>query len=159
MRIFDMLPTTELGTKEIHKRRSVMVEGGSVPRAKVMDQAMIDRYLMKGYLTLAQHQAGEYLLEQASKSGIYAKAPPPDHTGGGSAGSTVPMGMFPFGRTLTLVKRRYGPVCAYLVQEVVCHDWDVSDSETRMEALRKGLQLISERRMMGGRNPARHLRG
>ena len=39
---------TDLGTAEIYKRHSVMVEGGRVPRAKVMDQTLIDRYLVDG---------------------------------------------------------------------------------------------------------------
>ena len=29
---------TDLGTNEIHKRHSVMIEGGKMPRAKVMDR-------------------------------------------------------------------------------------------------------------------------
>jgi len=64
---------TDLGTPEIHKRHSVMVEGGSLPRAKVMEQTVVDRLLMNCLLTLAQHQAGEYLLSQASQAGIFAK--------------------------------------------------------------------------------------
>ena len=32
---------TDLGTKEIYKRHAVMVEGGNMPRAKVMDQTLI----------------------------------------------------------------------------------------------------------------------
>ena len=38
---------TDLGTNEIHKRHSVMI-GGKMPRAKVMDQTLIDRYLIDG---------------------------------------------------------------------------------------------------------------
>ena len=61
---------TDLGTPEVHKRHAVMVEGGTMPRAKVMDQNLIDRYLMDGLLTLGEHQAGEYVLSQAMKAGI-----------------------------------------------------------------------------------------
>ena len=43
---------TDLGTNEIYKRHSVMIEGGKVPRAKVMDQTLIDRYLVDGIISL-----------------------------------------------------------------------------------------------------------
>lgn len=148
---------TELGNKEIHGKHSVMVEGGPVPRAKVMDQAMIDQYLMKGLLTLAQHQAAEYLLGQAAKAGIWAKAPDPDRPMGGEK-SNVPLGIIPMAQTLKLVSRKYGEYHAYLVQEVVCHDWDVSGSPEKMKVLIDSLQHISNCRMSGGKNPVRHLK-
>ena len=44
--------TTELGTPEMHSQHSVMIEGRTLPRAKVMDQALVDEYLMDGLLTL-----------------------------------------------------------------------------------------------------------
>jgi hypothetical protein len=134
-----------------------MVEGGPVPRAKVMDQAMIDRYLMLGELTLAQHQAGEYLLGQAAKSGIYARAPNPDTVQGGQK-NFIPMGVFAFGRTLDLLTKRFGEENSRLVAQVVCHDLDVSGDEESMELLQDSLQLISDRRMSGGRSPARHIK-
>ena len=58
---------TDLGTNEIHKRHSVMVEGGKMPRAKVMDQLVVDKMLMNGILTLQQHQAAEYLMKTGSR--------------------------------------------------------------------------------------------
>ena len=61
---------TDLGTNEIHKRHSVMIEGGKMPRAKVMDQTLIDRYLIDGLLTLQEHQAAEYVLSQGSAAGL-----------------------------------------------------------------------------------------
>ena len=148
---------TELGNKEIHERHSVMVEGGLVPRAKVMDQAVIDKYLMKGSLTLAQHQAAELLLGQAAKAGLWAKSPDPDRPVGGEK-SNVPLRIIPMANTLKLVSKKFGEYHAYLVQEVVCHDWDVSGSPDKMKALTDSLQHISNYRMSGGRNPIRHLK-
>ena len=55
-----MKSNTELGTPEIHQRHSVMIEGGTVPRAKVMDGTVVDRYLMDGLINLQQHMACEY---------------------------------------------------------------------------------------------------
>ena len=63
---------THLGNRQLHKRHSVMIEGGMIPRAKVMDQTLIDRYLMKGLIDLTQHQAGEYLLRQACLAKLWA---------------------------------------------------------------------------------------
>jgi hypothetical protein len=152
-------PVTELGTQEIHRKHAIMVEGGTVPRARVIDQMMIDRYLMQGEITLAQHQAGEYLLEQASKAGMFAKAPPMGRTiVDGNGKPSIPGGLFAYGRTVNLVKRRYGVYHAYLVQEVVCHNWDVGDDEKKMDCLRDALQVICDRRISGGRSPARHLK-
>ena len=151
-------PTTELGTPEVHKRHSVMIEGGPVARAKVMDQCVVDRYLMDGLITLAQHQAAELILSKAAKAGMFAKAPDPDKPRGGGKKGHVPAGIFSLARTLKTVTRRYGEYHTYLVQEVVCHNWDVSDSPKKMVALKESLQAISDHQMSGGANPARHLK-
>ena len=42
------------------------------PRAKVMNQTMIDQYLMYGMLDLAQHRAGEYLLGETGARSRHA---------------------------------------------------------------------------------------
>ena len=150
-------PTTHLGNKQLHKQHSVMIEGGAVPRAKVMDQTIIDRYLMQGKLTLAQHHAGEYLLGQAAKAGLW---PTGVNLSGtrveGATPNYVPFGAFPFGRTLVMVRRRFGDFHAYLTREVVCYDWDVSADDYRMGCLRESLDWIDERRMR--RNPLHRLR-
>lgn len=151
-------PHSELGNREIHKKKSVMIEGGPVPRAKVMDQMVVDRYLMDGLLTLAQHQAAEFLLGQASIAGIWAKAPDPDRPRGGKKDYT-PTGVFPFSDTLKIVSKKFGPIASYIVEEVVCHNWDVSDNAVRMKVLQDSLQLICDRRMSGGRNPVNRLKG
>ena len=64
-----------------------------------------------------------------------------------------------FGRTMKLISDRYGPYCKYLVEEVVIHGWDVSQDPKKLKALKEGLSWVAERRMAGGRNPVRHLRG
>ncbi|MBM54249.1 MAG: hypothetical protein CMB36_04375 [Euryarchaeota archaeon] len=150
---------TDLGTKEIHKRHAVMVEGGTMPRAKVMDQNVIDRYLMDGLLTLGEHQAGEYILSQAVKAGIFSK-PLRYEAGSGDANpdSMASDALMRYGKTLRLVGRRYGDYARYLVEEVVVHGWDISASKERLLTLKKGLGWIAERRMSGGKNPVRHLK-
>ena len=134
---------TNLGTAELRKRHSVMIEGGNVPRAKVMDQHLIDRYLMTGLLTLPEHRAGELLLLQASTAGFWptgvdlSKTRVPN-----GARSYVPFGTFPFGRTISLVRDRYGDRHAYVVQEVVCHERDVASNDRLTKCLKESLKLI-----------------
>ncbi len=149
---------SDLGSPEVHQRHSVMVEGGTVPRAKVMDQSLIDRYLMDGLLTLQEHQAGEYVMGQALKAGLYTK-PLNYEAGSGEASpdSVASEALMRYGRTLDLVGRRFGPYAKYLVEEVVIHGWDISDNSNRLKGLKKSLAWISERRMMGGKDPLRHM--
>lgn len=151
---------TDLGTKEIYKRHSVMVEGGNMPRAKVMDQTLIDRYLIDGLITLSQHQAGEYVMSQALQAGLYTKPLSSEPSSGERAKDSVATeSLMRYGRTLDLVSKRFGPYHKYLVEEVVLHDWDVSDDAKKMGVLKEGLDWISERRLAGGRNPLRRLKG
>ncbi len=140
-----------LGNTELRNHHSVMLEPGIVPRAKVMDQHMIDRYLMRGLLDLNQHHAGERLLQQAAHAGIWATGINWQTTGGGAGVSNyIPFGMFPFGRTLAKVEKYCGKRSAFIVQRVVCYDWDVSEDEKKMKHLRAGLNVIGSRRR---RNP------
>ncbi len=117
---------TDLGTKEIYKRHSVMIEGGKMPRAKVMDQLVVDRMLMNGLLTLQEHQAAEYILSQAASAGVYAKPLNYEPKSSGGMAKNGPEG---------------------------------SDSPDRLKVLKKGLSWVADRRMAGGRNPVRHIRG
>jgi hypothetical protein len=137
---------THLGTKQLHKQHSVMIEGGMVPRARVMDQTMIDKYLMQGRINLAQHQAGEYLLRQAATARLWPTGVNlSDTRTSGGRRNFVPFGVFPYGRTLVKIKKRYGWFHAYLVGEVVVHDWDVSGDTYKMQCLLEGLDWISQR--------------
>ena len=150
---------THLGNKRLHKNKSVMIEGGQVPRARVMDQCIIDRYLMRGLLDLKQHQAGEFILKQAS----IAKAWPTgvDWSGsmaGGGKRNNVPFGVFPLGQTLSAIEDRYGWFHMYVTSEVTIHDWDVSANEFMLDCLREGLNWVADRRMVGRPDPLGRLK-
>lgn len=152
---------TDLGTNEIHKRHKVMIEGGKMPRAKVMDQRVVDKMLMEGMLSLQQHQAAEYLMNQASKAGLYTRPLSyQDMTSGGKrvSDSMASESLMRYGRTLALVERRFGAYHKYVVEEVVIHDWDISGDDNKLKILKEGLDWIADRRMAGGRNPMRHIR-
>ena len=148
------IANTDLGTPEIHKTKSVMVEGGSVPIARVMNQTTIDSYLMSGLIDLQQHLDGEYLMDKAVKAGIFSKGSG-WRTEIASHGkmNNVPMGMEPYRKTIRSIVKRYGDHHAYVVNEVVCHDWDVRDSDHNMLTLTESLHWIADTRIGGGRNP------
>jgi len=145
---------THLGNKELHRRHSVMIEGGNVPRARVMTQIIIDKYLMRGLIDLIQHQAGEYLYRQAGKAGIWPTGANWKGTGKG-VGNYVPFGAFPYGRTLSLVDRELTWFHSYLVAQVVCQDFDVSEHKLRMKCLLEALDLIAARKL---RSPVRRFK-
>ena len=150
---------SDLGTPEIHRQKSVLVEGGPVPRAKVMDQNLIDRYLMDGLLSLQEHQAAEYVLNQAVQAGLFTKPLRYEASSGGSASDPMANeSLERFGRTLRLVKKTLGAYHKAILQEVVLNDWDISVNPDRLRVLKESLQVISERRMSGGKNPMRHLK-
>lgn len=150
----------ELGNKEIHKKHLVAIEGGERPTARVLDQHPFDRYLVDGEITLAQHQACEYLLQQAVLSGYFTKGQDFNSSGGGGShkSKTPPDKVVNFGRTVKLVKNKYGEHGAWLIQEVVLHDYDASKDEKLFNKFKLCLDLIVEFRLSGGRNPLRHMR-
>lgn len=150
---------THLGNSQLHRNKSVMIEGGRYPRAKVMNQHMIDQYLMRGYLNLPQHKAGEYLLGQAAKAGVWASTANMSGTKvQGKKNDFTPSDAFGFIRSIRAVYKRYGWFHSWLVVEVVVRDWDVSDSSMRMICLREALDWIAERRMGGVPDPLRMLK-
>lgn len=152
-------PQSELGTKEIHKRHSVMVEGGSVQRARVMDQTPFDRFLMDGEITLAQHQACEYILNQALMAGLFVTGINLNRAGGRRHGSSTPPDMVErYGRTIKIISDRLGALGEYIVQETVLHGADFSKNANHMAILKEGLDLIVQYRLSGGRSPVRFLK-
>ena len=63
---------TSLGSPELHKQHSIMVEGGTYPRSRVMDQTVFDRYLMEGSIDLSQHRSAEFKLNMAARANMWA---------------------------------------------------------------------------------------
>lgn len=152
-------PKTDLGTPEIHKRHTTLIRGGAIEKAKVMDQMIFDRMLLEGMITLAQHQACEYVLHQASKAGIYTSGL--DWSGAGGGGDNGPKGprdmIMRFGKTLSIVRRKHGEYASYLVEEVICHNWDITESKDKMKIFKAGLDSIVDRKMVGF-DPMRHIK-
>ena len=152
---YDEEQHTDLGTKEIHQRKSVMIEGGPVPRAQVMDQNVIDKYLMKGWLTLIQHQAGEFYLNAATHAGIFVKAQNYAKVPGGS-GDHINYS-HAYSSLVKMVKRFAGDGAVIALHDAICGEQDVREIDGKWNELLKGLDAIVDNRLSGGRSPARHL--
>ena len=141
-------PTTHLGNKQLHRKHRVEVEPGPVPRARVKDQHLIDSYLLDKVISARQHQAGEYFLAQAGRAGVWAKGINWNSSGGGrGTPNYVPFGAFPYGRTLAVVKKRFGRFHSYVLNEVVVHGWDVSHDEYLLTCFKEALNWVADRRM------------
>ena len=145
---------TDLGTFEIYKRHSVMVEGGAIPRARVMDQCVIDRLLMSGALTLSQHSAGEHLLNKAVQGGLFVRGGGWDLVAAsGSAGSNVPVALEGYRRLVRSLVKRLGADRSRLVVDVVCFNQRCEGAS--VDILKEGLDLIGG--ATGYTSPLRHL--
>jgi hypothetical protein len=151
-------PTTHLGNRELHRQHSIMITGGAIPVAKVMDQHVIDKYLMHGLLSLSQHRAGEFVLGKAADAGMWA-------TGVNLSGlmvqlgkhDNVPFRLFPFGKILTSVRRQLGEPHVYVLTEVICKEKDVQHRKQYMTCLREALDCVANR-YTGGNRHLRSLR-
>ena len=141
-------PTTYLGNKQLHKQHSVMVEGGTVPRARVMDQAAIDKMLMAGTLSLKQHRAAEYVLGQTVRAGLYARGV--NLQGSGVAGGVddhVPAGLDAYSATMHAVRKRCGDFHEYILRAVIVKDVDVSAKAYDLKCLQEALDCVANERM------------
>jgi len=139
---------TSLGTPELHKRHSVLIEGGPMPRSRVLSQTRIDKLLMAGSLSLAQHQAGEHCMSQYSLC-----APRGINWGGirvsGGKRDHIPWGSIPFNGTLAMVKKRLSWFHMLVLKEVIVNDLPVHQN-IRLSCLKAALDLVADQRMGGG---------
>ena len=132
---------TNLGNRQLHRQHAVMIETGKIPRARVMDQHIIDRYLMRGLLTLNQHKAAEYILLQATRAHIWPTGLDWQKTGSTDGlHNYVPFGVFPLGRTLAVIRRWLGERCSDIVVKVICCNKDIG--EENLDSLREALDII-----------------
>jgi hypothetical protein len=148
---------TDLGTKEIHQRHRVMVESGHAPKAKVLDQIILDAMLMDDLIDIPQHQAGEYLLAQALEAGMYTKPLRyQPSVSGGNPGTIVSNNIMRFAKTVRLIEQHSGKMCREVVEQVVVKNKPIPGDQ--IENLKAGLQVIVLFRLSGGKDPVRRLK-
>ena len=150
--------TTHLGTPELHKQHSVMIEGGRFPRSKVLDQCVFDRYLMDGLITLPQHRAAEFLLNMAAKAGMWAKGVNIDGVFyDGPKKSKVFFGMMPFGNALSKIRKHCGEHHYLMTKAVIINNSDVREKQGGVRLFSDSMEYVSTNIVFFHRNPLRHL--
>jgi len=137
---------SDLGTKEIHARHSVMIEGGTIPRARVMDQLIVDKLLMDGRINLGQHMAAELFLSQAERACIHIRAQKYDSIPAGNGKKdNYGNGYGAFSKTVTLVKKTLGVEYARVLYDCLISN---KFSDDNFVLLTDSLDLILNHRMM-----------
>ncbi len=136
---------SDLGTREIHDRHSVMIEGGTIPRAKVMDQLIVDKLLMDGRISLSQHMAAELFLSQAERACIHIRAQKYDSIPAGNGKKdNYSNGYGAFSKTVSLVKNALGIEYARVLYDCLISN---EFSENKFSLLTDSLDLLVNRRM------------
>jgi hypothetical protein len=135
-----------------------MVEGGSYPRSRVMDQMIFDRYLMEGLIDLSQHRASEYLLSMATIAGMWATGA--DLTGVYSKGSkgTVPTRVMPLGNALKKIRKDCGCDCYGMTVAVIVHNYDIRKRDKGMLLFKLSMSYVSNNILAFHKNPLRHFK-
>ena len=150
--------TTHLGNTQLHKQHSVMIEGGSFPRSRVMDQFIFDRYLMDGLITLSQHRAAEFLLSLAAKAGMWAKGARLDGVFIDTPkGSKVFFGMVPFGNALLKIRLNCGDKHYFLTKSVIIENKDIRGKNNGIKMFCTAMEYVSDNIIFFHKNPLRHL--
>lgn len=154
-----MKAITNLGTPELHKRHSVMIEGGKYPRSRVVDQFIFDRYLMDGIINLTHHRAAEVMLSMAAKAGMWA-------TGAALDGTFVDtpkkskefFGMVPLGNALKKIRTECGEQHFYITKKVILDNYDVKQIERGIVLFITSMEFVNNNIIFFHRNPLRHLK-
>ena len=150
---------TSLGSPELHKRHSIMVEGGTYPRSRVMDQTVFDRYLMEGSIDLSQHRSAEFMLNMAARANMWATGAKLD--GGfidSPKKSKVFFGMIPFGNALLKIREDCGLKHHDYTVAVIVHNVDIRKKDSGMKLFCDSMDYVGNNILFFHRNPLRHLR-
>lgn len=149
---------TNLGSKELHKRHSVMIEGGKYPRSKVMDQLIFDRYLMEGLINLSQHRSSEFLLNMAATAGMWARGANLNGVYVDSKKtSKVFFGMVPLGNALAKIKEQCSNRHCLITVAVIVHNKDVRNLDDGIRAFTDAMDYVNNNIVFFHKNPLRHL--
>ena len=149
---------THLGNERLHKKHSVMIEGGAVPRSKVMDQMIFDRYLMEDLINLSQHRSAEFLLSMAAKAGMWAKGANLSGVySDGKKESKVFFGMMPLGNALSKIRSECGETHYVLTKAVIINNHDIRQKKNGIRLFSGAMDYVGNHIMIFYRNPLRHL--
>jgi hypothetical protein len=104
--------------------RKIIIDGGLITTAKVINQNLLDLLLDLALIEMREHLAGEYVLGQCVKAGIHVRGSACDGMplGGKANHSNHFNGMMPLRQTLKLVKKKCGEVGAEVLVDAVASD-------------------------------------
>ena len=123
--------------------RTLVVEAGIVPRAKAMDQCVVDVLLLAELITIRQHQAAEYFMDICAKSQMYVHSHSYDSTPSSGARKKDKVYYFPYSRLVKSINKKLS-----LDHTKVLHDVVIEDiyPERTIDKLYECLDFISESR-------------
>ena len=151
--------STSLGSKELHKRHSVMIEGGKYPRSRVLDQFIFDRYLMEGLITLTHHRAAEVMLGMAAKAGMWAKGAALDGTYVDAPKTSKDFfAMAPLGNALRRIRVDCGENHFIITRKVIIDNRDVRKMKAGIAMFMTSMDYVNNHIIFFHRNPLRHLK-
>ena len=124
--------------------RTLVVEAGIVPRARAMDQCVIDVLLLGDLITIRQHQAAEYFMDICAKSQMYVHSYSYDSIRA-STGTVRKdkVYYFPYSRLIKSINKKLS-----IDHTKVLHDVVIEDiyPERTIGKLEEGLDFISDTR-------------
>ena len=101
--------------------RKIILDGGLIPTARVRNQTLIDTLLDDELISIVQHMAGEYVLAQCVKAGVYVKGMAYDGMPLGSGRHDAHHnGQLPLRKPLRLVRKKMREVWGGCPAECGC---------------------------------------
>ena len=125
--------------------RKIILDGGLIPTARVKNQTLIDTLLDDELISIVQHMAGEYVLAQCVKAGVYVKGMAYDGMPLGSGRHDAHHnGLLPLRKTLRLVRKKCGNSGADVLLNAVVAEVLAANN---LRLLKKCLGVVSEYRL------------
>ena len=118
-----------------------MVEAGIVPRARAMDQCVVDVLLLGELITIQQHQAAEYFMDICAKSQMYIPSLSYDSTPVSGTVRKDKVYYFPYSRLIKSINKKLSFDHSKVLHDVVIED---IYPERSMDKLEECLDFISE---------------
>lgn len=123
--------------------RAIVVEEGIIPRARAMDQCVVDVFLLKGLITIQQHQAAEYFMDICAKSQMFIHSLGYDSTPCTGTMKKDKVYFFPYSRLVNSINKKLSFSHSKVLHDVVIED---IYPERDMDKLEECLDFISETR-------------
>jgi len=125
--------------------RQIIIDGGLISTARVKNQTLIDTLLDDELISIVQHMAGEYVLAQCVKAGVYVKGMAYDGMPLGSGRHDAHHnGLLPLRKTLRLVRKKCGNSGADVLLNAVVAEVLAANN---LRLLKKCLGVVSEYRL------------